>query len=350
MCSRSRCGVSVGRVAEPVSGRVVVVDGPHSRDHRTPTGHVESIERVDAVHRGIAAVDGLEVVMGRLADDAELELVHPREHIDHVRGMSESGGGRIDQDTFVSAGTHAAACGAAGAGLVALERLQADPALAAAFVVSRPPGHHATATAAMGFCFFNNVAIAAAQLARNGQRVVILDWDAHHGNGTQEIFWADDRVLFVSMHQEILYPGTGHLHERGPMAGHLTTVNLPLPAGTTGDHYLRLLDELVTPVVARFEPDWVLVSCGFDAHVDDPLSQMGLHADDFGLLTARAAAWAPRPGRAVFFLEGGYDLHAVEESTAAVLSTLTGVRTTEPSPTSGGPGEIRVAELLRFWS
>jgi acetoin utilization deacetylase AcuC-like enzyme len=200
----------------------------------------------------------------------------------------------------------------------------------------------------MGSCIFNNVAIAAIALAESGARVAILDWDVHHGNGTQEIFWADDRVLYVSLHQEVTFPGSGNAHERGPMASGLTTVNLPLPAGATGDVYLAVVDEIVTPVVTGFAPDWVLVSCGFDASQADPLAAMALTPDDFAHLATRVAAMAA-PGRLVLFLEGGYDLEALEASTAAVLRALTTDHSDPALPSTGGPGRRRTDEFARIW-
>lgn len=331
-----------------VPHRVLVVDDPHSQDHHPPAWHPESVARLAAVQRGIARVAGVETVVGRAASQKQLELVVEPALIARIREMSEAGGGSIDSDTFVSAGTYEAACFAAGAGLVAIDRLLADTTLGSAFVVTRPPGHHATRRQAMGFCFFNNIAIAAAHLLELGARVAIIDWDVHHGNGTQEIFWNEDRVLYISIHQEAHYPGTGHPHERGPVPENVTTVNLPLPAGATGDHYLALLDDVAAPLVSAFEPDWILVSCGFDGHVDDPLADMALEAVDFALFTDRVVSWSP-PGRTILFLEGGYDLAAIEESTAAVLSALTGAPPEDAKATTGGPGAGRVSALRQFW-
>jgi acetoin utilization deacetylase AcuC-like enzyme len=334
---------------EPTPPSVLVVADPHSFEHRPPNDHPESVDRLDAVHRGLAQVDGIETVPSRAAESYELEAVHQTSLITRVRAMSDAGGGWVDEDTYISSGTYEAALYGAGAGLVAVDALTADPTLTSAFVVTRPPGHHATAANPMGFCFFNNVAVTAAQLLSRGDRVVILDWDVHHGNGTQDIFWDESAVLYISIHQEILYPGTGLTHERGPTPGHRSTANLPMPGGATGDRYLSLLDHVVTPLVERFDPDWILVSCGFDAHVNDPLADMALEADDFALLTERVTKWAPEPGRLVLFLEGGYDLDAVEASTAAVLKTLTGAERPQPSATTGGPGAERVAEFRELW-
>src|SRR5262245_24106238 len=199
----------------------------------------------------------------------------------------------------------------------------------------------------MGFCLLNNIAITAAALRDQGRRVLIVDWDAHHGNGTQDMFYADADVLYVSMHEWPLYPGTGRLDEVGLGAGAGTTVNFPFPAGTTGDVYRAALDEVVAPLAERFQPDWVLISAGFDAHRADPLTGMGLRAGDFADLTAALVALAPR-GRTIHFLEGGYDLEALRDSVAATASTLVGApKRPEPS-TSGGPGHhvVRAVRTL----
>jgi acetoin utilization deacetylase AcuC-like enzyme len=205
----------------------------------------------------------------------------------------------------------------------------------------------------MGFCFFNTAAIVARHVQkRHGiARVAVVDFDVHHGNGTQEIFWTDPRVLYVSLHEWPLYPGTGRLDDTGDGPGAGTTCNLPVPAGTTGDVYLRAFDEVVEPLVSRFAPDWVLVSAGFDAHRADPLTGLALSAGDFAALAARSVGLAPRPGRTVVFLEGGYDLTAVRESVAATLPALVGepAQPAEP-PTTGGPGADVVQAAARRWA
>jgi acetoin utilization deacetylase AcuC-like enzyme len=202
----------------------------------------------------------------------------------------------------------------------------------------------------MGFCLFNNVAVTASALADAGERVLIVDWDVHHGNGTQEIFWNDPRVLYVSTHQSPLYPGTGQAGEVGGAGALGSTVNVPLPPGATGDVIRRALDSVVAPVVDQFGPTWVLISAGFDAHRADPLAELALSAADFGLLARDVAGYAPRDGRVLAFLEGGYDLDALRSSVAAALSAWGGNDAfggdAEP-PTSGGPGVEAIDEVHR---
>jgi acetoin utilization deacetylase AcuC-like enzyme len=199
----------------------------------------------------------------------------------------------------------------------------------------------------MGFCLVNVVAVAAAALAARGERVAVVDYDAHHGNGTQEAFWEDPRVLYVSLHQWPLYPGTGALDEVGGGAGVGTTVNLPLPPGATGDVYEAALDEVVLPLLEAWRPTWLLLSAGFDAHRDDPLTTMGLTSGDHGRLTARLAAAVP-PGRCLAFLEGGYDLAALERSSAAALAALAGGALEPEPPSAGGPGRAVVDACRRL--
>jgi acetoin utilization deacetylase AcuC-like enzyme len=275
--------------------------------------------------------DGLVPVTPRPATRAELELVHPPAHLDAL-------------EAFCAA---EAALLAAGAGPSAAEGLAAGPvSVSAAFCAVRPPGHHATPGRAMGFCLLNNVAVTAAVLADRGERVLIVDWDAHHGNGTQDAFWRDPRVLYVSMHQFPLYPGTGRLDETGAGPGQGTTVNFPFPPGTTGDAYLAALDEVVAPLAVAFAPTWLLVSAGFDGHRADPLTGLGLSAGDFADLAGRVLELAP-PGRRLLFLEGGYDLRALADSAGACLAALVGIDGYRPEPaTGGGPGRA-VVEAVR---
>jgi acetoin utilization deacetylase AcuC-like enzyme len=236
---------------------------------------------------------------------------------------------------------------AAGAGPDAVERLDRGEG-DAAFLAVRPPGHHATPTRAMGFCLLNNIAVTAAALVARGERVAIIDWDAHHGNGTQDAFYADGRVLYVSLHEFPLYPYTGRLDETGTGAGEGTTINVPLPAGATGDVLLHAMDVLVGPAVEAFAPTWLLLSAGFDGHRDDPLTGLHLSSGDFAELTARSLALAP-PGRRIAFLEGGYDLQALSDSTAACVAALAGADLRPEPSSSGGPGRavVDAARQLR---
>jgi acetoin utilization deacetylase AcuC-like enzyme len=340
---------SSARYPRPV---VLVATDPLFAEHDPGRGHPERPARLDAVLAGLDMV-GLDRTdltdLGRRpATRAEIERVHPAEYLDALERVCASGGGPLDADTAVSERSFEAAICAAGAGLAAIEALDAGGS-DSAFLAIRPPGHHAVPTHAMGFCLLNNVAIAAAALVDRGERVVVVDWDAHHGNGTQEIFESSPAVLYVSLHEWPLYPGTGRLDEMGTGAGLGTTLNLPVPAGTTGDVYLEALDTVVAPAVEHFAPTWVLVSAGFDAHRADPLTGLGLSAGDFADLTARVAAFAPAPGRLVVFLEGGYDLKALCDSVAATVGTLAGVpRRPEPA-TSGGPGGRVVAAARELW-
>src|SRR6185503_3959043 len=195
----------------------------------------------------------------RPAPGVEISRVHPEPFLSRLSEFTDAGGGNIDPDTVAVPASYAAALLAAGAGLESVARLDAGEG-DVAFCAVRPPGHHATPSRAMGFCLLNNVAVTAAALRARGERVAIVDWDAHHGNGTQDCFYGDPRVLYVSMHEFPLYPGTGRLEETGAGDGDGCTVNLPFPAGTTGDAYLLAVDELVGPAVERFAPTWLLIS------------------------------------------------------------------------------------------
>ena len=318
---------------------------PAFAEHDTGPGHPERAARLGAVIEGIARSgldDAVIHLAAREATMEELERVHTAAYLDDLHRRCNQGGGRLDADTVASTASWRAAVLAAGTGLAAVEALDSGAATAA-FCALRPPGHHALSDRAMGFCLLNNVAVVAAALAERGERVCVVDYDAHHGNGTQDIFFADPRVLYISMHEWPLYPGTGRLDETGSGAGVGTTLNFPLPAGATGDVYLAAVDEVAAPEIERFDPTWVLVSAGFDAHRDDPLTGLGLTAGDFADLTARIAAFAPRPGRLVAFLEGGYGLTGLRDSVAASLPALVDGPPVRPEPaSSGGPGRAVV--------
>jgi acetoin utilization deacetylase AcuC-like enzyme len=322
---------------------LLLASDPRFEAHEAWRAHPERPARLRAVLDGIAAADARDAIRllePRAATRAELERVHDPGYVAWLEEFCLRGGGNIDADTGASEASWEAATYAAGAGLAAvaaLERGDGD----AAFLAVRPPGHHAVARGAMGFCLLNNVAVTAAHLRDRGERVLIVDWDAHHGNGTQDIFYDDPSVLYVSMHEWPLYPGTGRLDDVGAGAGAGANVNFPLPAGATGDVYLDALDTVVAPVAEQFAPTWVLISAGFDAHRSDPLTGLGLAAGDFADLTARVRALGPA-GRCVVFLEGGYDLEALRDSTAATVSTLVGAPVRPEPATANGPGRTVV--------
>ncbi len=312
-------------------------------EHDAGRGHPERPDRVRAVLDGLdagAPRDARRRLAPRRATRDDLERVHTVDYLDHLERFCMEGGGRLDADTGASAASWEAALHAAGSGLEAVEALERGDG-DSAFCAVRPPGHHAVSARAMGFCLLNNAAVTAAALRDRGERVLVVDWDAHHGNGTQDIFYGDGSVMYVSMHEWPLYPGTGRLTDTGAGAGAGATVNFPLPAGATGDVYLDAIDTVVEPLAERFGPTWVLVSAGYDAHRADPLTGLGLSAGDYVDLTARIMALAP-PRRLVMFLEGGYDLAALRDSTAATVSTLLGRPDRVEPATAGGPGHTVV--------
>jgi acetoin utilization deacetylase AcuC-like enzyme len=332
---------------------VIVASHPSASLHDTGPRHPERPERVAAVLRGVAD-SGLSVstLVSPAAERRELALVHEPTYIEMIEKFCELGGGALDMDTFVSGGSWQAALTAAGGLLAVIEEMR-PRSDAVGLALSRPPGHHAMPDRAMGFCLFNNVAVAAARLRSEGERVAILDWDVHHGNGTQAMLGDDPGVLYVSIHQDHFYPFAGQVDdiETGEAKG--TVVNIPVPAGTAGDVYRPAWEGLVLPVVAQFEPDWVLVSAGFDAHADDELANLCLQASDYGWMAHRLSAVHPSH-RIVLTLEGGYDLDALRASARSTLLGLTGtpperLASLESSPMSSYAVAEAATAIARHW-
>lgn len=299
-----------------------LITHPDCLDHVTPPGHPEQVARMDAVSEALASMDLLRISAPMAAQDDVLR-VHPQSHLDALRRAAPTEGWvSLDADTHMSAGTLAAIWRGAGGAVRAVDLVMAGDARNA-FVAMRPPGHHAEKTTPMGFCFFGNIAIAAKHaLDHHGlKRVAIVDFDVHHGNGTQDLVEDDLRILFCSTHQSPLYPGTGRADETG-LADNV--VNVPLDEGCNGAGFRVAMEGKVLPRVAAFRPEMILVSAGFDAHRADPLAGLELVEADFAWITAQLCdlADAHCDGRLVSLLEGGYDLMALGASVRAHVDVL----------------------------
>ena len=302
---------------------LVVVSSNRFVDHVTPVGHPERPERAQTLAAVAAAFkeQGGEVIEPRAATDDDLLRVHTQEHVDAVvatRGKATM----IDEDTFTSPDSDDIARLAAGAVLTGVDRALDGAKGSRALALVRPPGHHAEADRAMGFCLYSNIAVGAAYARSRGcARVAIVDYDVHHGNGTQWIFYEDPTVLFVSSHQYPFYPGTGAASERGRGPGMGFTLNIPLDAGTKDEEIERKYAEQVIPAVRDFQPDLLMISAGFDAHEMDPLGQLRMTTEGFGRLTKALIDLADQvcDGRVVLVTEGGYDLKALSDSLKAVI-------------------------------
>jgi acetoin utilization deacetylase AcuC-like enzyme len=309
--------------------RMLYVDDRRFDDHRAPSAHPESPARLTAIRDGLVAplqAAGAERLEAREATLQELTRVHSNEHIASLEAGLAHGAGYLDADTYFCPGTRTATWLAAG-GAAQLATVLARSENAAGVLALRPPGHHATRTRAMGFCLVNNVAVAAAAALHSGlERVLVVDWDVHHGNGTQAIFETDPRVLMISLHQWPLYPGSGRSDEIGTGGGRGYTANLPLPPRSGGREYRAAFAQVVLPLLRQFRPELVLISSGFDAHADDPLGGMALRDQDFGALTTTLWRESCSIGcsRLGLVLEGGYDLGALERSGHAVAEALLG--------------------------
>ena len=306
--------------------RPVFYSHPSSLDHETG-GHPERGGRIVAIEEALSARDwfGFERISSPEVARDVLQLVHAEPYIASIERMAAAGGGQLDPDTLLSEGSFVAALHAAGGAVEMVQRLLEAGTGAIGFSAHRPPGHHALAARAMGFCLFNNIAVAAAYATdRLGlERLMIVDWDVHHGNGTSDAFWQSDRVLFVSIHQWPLFPGSGRPSEIGSGAGRGYTVNLPVPAGTADDEYLSLLQDTVVPLARLYKPQLLLVSAGFDAHRDDPLAECLVTEQGFAAMTEIVRTLSAEFGIPLgLVLEGGYDVGALARSVVATMEAL----------------------------
>jgi acetoin utilization deacetylase AcuC-like enzyme len=324
-------------------GRPVYLSHPASLEHDTGV-HPERAARIVAIEQELARHDwlGMERIEAPQVPVETLTAIHPARYMRAIEELCLAGGGAIDSDTFVVEASYEAALRAAG-GAVRLVDLLLSGDAPSGLSALRPPGHHAEPARAMGFCLFNNVAVAAQHAldAHRLERVLVLDWDVHHGNGTNAAFHASPNVLFVSLHEWPLYPGTGPASDVGSGAGTGFTVNIPTAAGAGDAVYSSLLEHVIAPLALSYQPQLVLISAGFDAHRDDPLAGLQLTTDGFAALAGtvrRFAAELEVPLGAV--LEGGYDLRALAASTAATLRVLTAP---EPPPA----GEVRLTPQAR---
>jgi acetoin utilization deacetylase AcuC-like enzyme len=325
--------------------RIHVVSDPLSDEHRSRGYHPERPERLGAARRGVAlsGVEALDLA-ARDATDADLERAHDRAYLDELARLSGHYAA-LDADTYLAPRSVDAARRGAGGTIAMVEALLQDASVKSGAVLLRPPGHHATRDQGMGFCLLNNAAIGALWALDHGlSRVAIVDWDVHHGNGTQNILWNDPRALYVSLHEAPLYPGSGAREEVGQKDGAGFTVNVPLSEGATDAVYALAFDELIVPVLEKFAPELVLISAGFDAHERDPLASMRLTAPGYaymGAALARVAA-ASGQGRVGIVMEGGYDLTAIEVSLAA---TIQGVVRADSPRIEGEVGAAHASEV-----
>lgn len=319
--------------------------------HDTGAGHPECADRLRAIWQELqrrSLWNRLQHGTPRMATEEELALVHTPAYIEWLRrSVPQQGIVWLDPDTALSPASYNVACLAVGGVLSAVDAIM-EQRWHNAFCAIRPPGHHAERCRAMGFCLFNNVALAAQYVRKRYgiERVLILDWDVHHGNGTQHIFEEDPAVYYISLHQYPLYPGTGRADERGRGAGEGFTLNIPLPPGSDEAAYRHAFQSLVAPAVEAFRPDFILVSAGFDAHRDDPLASQRLTAESFRWMCREVLQWAERfsGGRLLAVLEGGYALRALAESVAACIEEMLTAASHQASGQGGAISTTRPSE------
>jgi len=314
---------------------VQIVEDDRYQSHRGPEGHPERPERLVAVGEALDLFrDQIETVTPRAAEPEEILRVHQDPLLQFLASTSGQPAGRIDADTYFAPSSFDVACLAAG-GTIELARAVMRGDAGRGLAAIRPPGHHAESNRAMGFCLFNNVAVAARaiQAEFGSPRILILDWDVHHGNGTQHSFEDDPSVLYISTHQFPFYPGTGDFAEAGEGRGRGATLNVPMPAGCGDAEYVGVMQRVIVPAAIQFRPDLILISCGFDAHRDDPLASMDLSIEGYRAManSMRALADDLCGGRIAYVLEGGYALSGVREGARAVLESLVAQETPDPA-------------------
>jgi acetoin utilization deacetylase AcuC-like enzyme len=330
----------------------VLLQHPSSLDHDTGA-HPEQPARMVAIERELEAHAwlGFERVRSPAVKRSVLEAVHPSHQVEQIERLAARGGARIDADTVVSAGSFTAALHACGGAVSLVDRLLSGSARTG-FSIHRPPGHHAEADRAMGFCLFNSVAVAAQHAldAHGLERVMILDWDVHHGNGTNDIFHAEPRVLFCSIHQSPLYPGTGPASDVGSGPGRGFTVNLPVAPGSGDREFRSLVDHVAVPLARTYAPQLLLISAGFDAHAEDPLAECRVTEDGYSAMARSLHGVATEIGAPVgAVLEGGYALDALARSVTATMGVLGGVEVTNGAVGVADVSGQALRRLARFW-
>ncbi|WP_408959568.1 histone deacetylase family protein [Natrinema sp. 74] len=320
--------------------------------HDPGSRHPESPDRLRAIRERLKKKHGVEYVEADPCDLDAMAAVHDREYLESVREFCAEGGGSWDPDTAAVEATWDAARQSAGlACWAADEALEGATGRETPFSIGRPPGHHAVYDDAMGFCFVDNVAVAAQHALDHDEhdvdRVAIVDWDVHHGNGTQDIFYDRGDVFFVSLHEKGLYPGTGAVDETGEGDGEGTTMNVPMPAGTDDHEYLAAVEGPITAALTEFDPDLLLISAGFDAHRHDPISRIRLSTEAYALLTDRLRTLADDTDAALaFVLEGGYGLDVLADSVAIVHETFDGREPIAPDGESDGKAASTLEDVL----
>ena len=328
---------------------LVVIDQGYLK-HLPGESHPERPERIQALLNLAGALDKqmFELASPRAATRADVEYTHGADHVRLVESTSKLNRYALDGDTITCRDSFGVALLAVGGFLTLLDAI-ASKQSSSGFALVRPPGHHALRDRAMGFCLFNTMAVGAEYLKRvyGAKKILIMDWDVHHGNGTQAAFYDDPTVLFISTHQFPFYPGSGAVNEIGVGAGEGFTINVPLPAGCTDAEYLQVFQDIVVPAAEKFQPEWILVSAGFDPHRRDPLGGMNVTEEGFGAMARSLLGLADwfADGRIAFLLEGGYDLAGLRDSVAAVLAAM---QTQTPPPAGHLPlAESRIEPIIR---